>query len=462
MARVLIIDDNETLREGAAAVARRMGHQVSVAENGLLGMKTVEETPIDVLVTDLKMEGMDGIEVLQRVKKLDSDIAVIMMTAFGTVEVAVDAMKLGAFDFFQKPFSHDAFRLKLSRAVEWQSGRRRVEQLAGTHALLQPERSHLTEPGFGGMVGQSAALKKIFKVIERVAPGDTSVAISGESGTGKELVASAVHALSTRHKGPFIKINCGAIPENLIESELFGHEQGAFTGATERKLGRFELANSGTLFLDEVGELPLAMQVKLLRALQDRVIDRIGGSRPIPVDIRVVSATNKQLSDEVAEGRFREDLYYRLQVLPIELPPLRERTEDIAPLARHFVRTLRKRANPEVEGLSPSAIQTLEAYHYPGNIRELANIIEQSLVFAEGRMIDVEDLPPQVRGLLSEPTPSGPRRGKASLPEFLETVERREILEAYEGCGRIKTETARRLGLKSSALYYKLEKYGIE
>ena len=467
MARILIVDDNETVREGAAEVLVRTGQEVLQASSGARGLELAKDQPVDLVITDLKMEGMDGLEVLARVRALDDEIAVLVITAFGTVESAVAAIKGGAFDYVQKPFSPAVLRHKVERALEWRRDRQRLSRLEATQEVLSGRRDRAPEPvegdAFEGMVGQSPAMQRVVRMIRKVAPSDTSVALCGESGTGKELAASAIHHLSARSEGPLIKVNCGAIPETLMESELFGHEKGAFTGAIKRKLGRFELADGGTIFLDEVGELPLSMQVKLLRVLQERTVDRVGGERPVAVDVRVISATNKRLADEVEAGRFREDLFYRLHVVPLELPPLRERTEDIVPLARHFVARLRSRANPAVEGLTEEAERLLEAYHFPGNVRELVNIVEQALVFAEGDRVAPEDLPAQVSGSRAPPTGGGrgPRRGRMSLPEFLETVERQEILEAYERSGGVKTETARRLGLKTSALYYKLEKYGI-
>lgn len=468
MACILVIDDNETLRMGAVEVIRRLGHEVLQAGGGEAGVALAKSHPVDLVVTDLKMDGLDGLGVLAAIRAMEEEIAVVLITAYGTVETAVAAMKAGAFDYLQKPFPPDALRHKVAQALAWREDQKRSARLEGTHAVLSGSRDRAEDDddetrGFEAMVGPSSAMQRVFRMVRKVAPAETAVALYGESGTGKELVATAIHRRSARANGPLIKVNCGAIPESLMESELFGHERGAFTGAVKRKLGRFELADGGTLFLDEIGELPLSMQVKLLRVLQEGVLERVGGERSVKIDVRIVSATNRRLAEEVAAGRFREDLFYRLQVVPIELPPLRERTEDIVPLARHFVQSLRHRANPEIEGLDEEAERALTGYHFPGNVRELANVIEQSMVFAEGTRLQVDDLPPQVSGktaaLSDERT--GPRRGRMDLPEFLEAVERREILEAYEACSGVKTETAKRLGLKTSALYYKLEKYGI-
>ncbi len=465
MAKVLVVDDNDTLREGAAAVIERLGHQVFEADGGERGVALAREEAVDVVFTDLKMDGLDGLGVLERVKAHDPEVAVVLITAFGTIENAVAAMRLGAFDYLQKPFSPDTLRHKLERALEWRKDQREKARLEGTRDVLSGARdfsAESDEQSFEGMVGMGAAMQKIFRLIDKLARSDSAVAIAGESGTGKELVAAALHRRSRRAAGPLIKVNCGAIPETLLESELFGHERGAFTGAVKRKLGRFELADGGTIFLDEVGEIPVSMQVKLLRVLQEKVIDRVGGERPVPVDVRVISATHRDLSAEVEAGRFREDLFYRVQVVPLHLPPLRERTEDIVPMARHFLRSLRERTNPGVIGFTEAAEQALSAYHYPGNVRELINIVEQALVFADPPRIDAQDLPPQVAGVAPRPDGAGsPRRGNMGLTEFLEAVERKEILDAYERAGGVKTETARLLGIKTSALYYKLEKYGV-
>jgi two-component system, NtrC family, response regulator HydG len=465
---ILVIDDDETLREGVSEACKRLGHEVMTAESGDKGVELFDRThdkqPIDLVITDLKMDGLDGIGVLKAVKQRASDTEVIVMTAYGTIETAVEAMRQGAFNFITKEkFRRENVQAQVSRAIE----RRQLKDenarlVATTQVLSRPPESKIAPDGsFMGMLGFSSAMRDIFQKIEKIGKSETNVHISGESGTGKELVAQAIHDLSRRAAGPLIKVNCGAIPETLLESELFGHEKGAFTGAIKRKLGRFELAHGGTIFLDEIGELSSGMQVKLLRVLQEKELERVGGEKPVKVDVRVLSATNRDLKREVEEGRFREDLFYRLHIVPIHLPPLRERTDDIIPLARHFVQKLRKRTNPDISSLAAETESHLLHYHYPGNVRELENIIEQALVFATPPTITVEDLPQQVSG--AKPTPKGTRqrRGNIGLDAYLEMIEREEILEAYEAAGGVKTETARRLDIKTSALYYKLEKYGI-
>ena len=466
MAEILVIDDNDTLREGVVAVCERLGHRVREAPSGQEGLTILESHPVDLILTDLKMDGLDGIGVLIAVKETHPEVVVMIITAYASIETAVEAIKLGAFDYIEKPFSTDALRIKVDRALRWLAIQEHNDVLAARNEVLSGARDQagpLTEvgPGFSGMIGESGAMTRIFQMIDKIARSDTNVHISGESGTGKELVATALHERSERARGPFIKVNCGAIPETLLESELFGHEKGAFTGAIKRKLGRFELATGGTLLLDEVSEIPPQMQVKLLRALQEKEIDRVGGERPVKIDVRVISATNRDLRAEVDAGRFREDLFYRLHVVPIRVPPLRERTDDIIPLARHFVDKLRQRTNPSIKQLSRNAEQHLLAYHYPGNVRELENIIEQALVFSSPPEIKIDDLPPQVSG--AKPKADGFRlpSGDLGLNEFLEAAERQMILDAYDKAGGVKTETARRLKIKTSALYYKLEKYGI-
>jgi two-component system response regulator HydG len=382
----------------------------------------------------------------------------MIVTAFGTVETAVEAMRLGAFDFLQKPFAPEVVRLKVARALEIRDERRAREKAEAENAALRADAA--APYRFAEIVGETPAMRGVFQTIEKVAPTDASVYIHGESGTGKELVARAIHARSKRAQGPFVKVNCGALTETLLESELFGHEKGAFTGAVKRKLGRFELADKGTLFLDEIGDVTPALQLKLLRVLQEREFERVGGEETIRVDVRVVSATHRDIAAEVTAGRFREDLFYRLHVVPCLVPPLRERRDDIPRLAAHFIAKLAPRTNPQVKRLTDLALARLSAYAWPGNVRELENVIEQALVFAEGDVIDVGALPPSVRGGVSENALSLPG-GEMSLPEVLEDLERQLIQRAYDKSGGVKTETARLLGIKTSALYYKLEKYGI-
>jgi two-component system, NtrC family, response regulator HydG len=454
---ILVIDDNDTVRDGLAHTIKKMGHDAVTAASGAAGVEAFKRRRADFVITDLKMDGMGGVEVLRAIAALDPDVPILLITAFGTVETAVEAMKLGAFDFLTKPFAPEVVRLKVERALELAAARRARRRLEAHNDYLRGE----AEGRFVELIGGSDKMGAVHKAIEKVAPSETVVYIAGESGTGKELVARAIHRLSRRAAGPFIKVNCGALTETLLESELFGHDKGAFTGAIKTKLGRFELADGGTLFLDEVGDVPASMQVKLLRALQEHEFERVGGEHPIKVDVRVVSATNKDLDKEVAAGRFRQDLYYRLHVVPVRLPPLRERREDVPILVRHFIDKLGPRTNPRVRGIADAALGRLMAYHWPGNVRELENAIEQALVFADGDEITTAALPQFLQG----PGEADERLEvphEMSLPEILDDLERQLILKAFQKARGVKTETARLLGIKTSALYYKLEKYRIE
>ncbi len=458
MARILIVDDNETMREGMATTVRRMGHEVLAAGSGAEALGLMRRAGADFVITDLKMDGVGGLEVLDGVKRIDPGCPTLIVTAFGTVETAVEAMRLGAMDFLQKPFATEVLRLKVERALEM-----RRERLARQRAEAEVEvlRADAAAPyGLGDMVGHSPLMRALFESIEKVAAADVAVHISGESGTGKELVARAIHTRSRRATGPFVKVNCGALTETLLESELFGHEKGAFTGAVKRKLGRFELADAGTLFLDEVGDMTPSLQLKLLRVLQEKQFERVGGEETIQVDVRVLSATHRDLKREVEEGRFREDLYYRLHVVPCHVPPLRERREDIPFLVEHFIRKLGPRTNPAVKKMDELALARLSAHTWPGNVRELENTVEQALVFANGDSIGVAALPAFLREGASESSLAVPS-GNMTLPEILEDLERQIIQRTYDRAGGVKTETARLLGIKTSALYYKLEKYGI-
>ena len=464
MTTVLIIDDNDTLREGVSAVCSRLGHTTLSTDSGEKGLKLLQENDTQLVVTDLKMDGLDGIDVLKSVLANNPNTAVVIMTGYATVETAVEAIKLGAFDFIEKPFSTDRIRAKIQQALEWQSLRATKDRLQEATQLLSGARDRKIVSdtrGYDEMIGQSGAMRDIFKKIEKLAVTDASVHIFGESGTGKELVANAIHKNSKRKDGPLVKVNCGALTDSLLESELFGHEKGAFTGAIKRKRGRFELAHKGTIFLDEIGEITPAMQVKLLRVLQEGIIERVGGEKSVKIDVRIISATNRDLEKEVAEGRFRQDLFYRLHIVPLTLPPLRERTDDIEPLARHFVEKLKARTNPEIESIDEGSIAQLRNYHFPGNVRELENIIEQALVFANPPVLTPDDLPAQVTGRAPMLNQLQLPTSNVGLTEFLENAERQMILSAYEAANGVKTETARRLKIKASALYYKLEKYGI-
>jgi two-component system, NtrC family, response regulator HydG len=458
MAHILIIEDNDTLREGITQVVERMGHEATAARNGRVGLEAFAEREPDLVLTDLKMDEVDGMQVLRQVLADKPDTLVMIVTAFGSIEKAVEAMKEGAFDFIPKPFPPELLRTKIDKALGVQASRKQTERLESENEMLRRDAGHLDELD---IVGESAAIEKVFKMIEKVAPTDSTVYVYGESGTGKELVARAIHEASTRSDGPFVRVNCSSLAETLLESELFGHEKGAFTGAHKRRLGRFELADKGTIFLDEIGDISPAIQLKLLRVLQERNFERVGGEDTIEVDVRVITATNKDIKEQVERGEFREDLFYRLHIIPITLPALRERRGDIDLLVAHFIDKLAQRTRSEVEGLSAEAMQALRAYEWPGNVRELENVIEHALVFAEGDQIHVQDLPAAITGASDANLLQIPE-GDRSLPEILEDLEKQLILRAFDEADGVKTETARLLGIKTSALYYKLDKYGID
>ena len=475
MAQILIIDDHDSMREGLELLLRRRGHRVLAASGGQEGLDTLAEDGADLVITDLKMAKVDGIEVLRKVKETSPETEVLVITAFGTIEKAVEAMKLGAADFLSKPFSSEEFAVKVERLVNERAARKELEK---ENMRLRVENAYLkqeVEPRYGEIVGDSPAMEKVFRWIERVARSDSTVMVYGESGTGKELVARAIHAGSPRRDGPFIRVNCGALTDSLLDSELFGHEKGAFTGAEKRRRGRFELAHGGTLFLDEIATISQATQVRLLRVLQERELERVGGEETIPVDVRIIAATNTPAEALVGEEGFREDLFYRLHVVPIVLPPLRERTEDIDLLVQHFVQKLRTRTNAVVTDVSESALEILRRHDWPGNVRELENVLERALVLADGEVLEGADLPPlSTNGRVppalnrSGATPAM-ADGDAEIPDGgidltreVEGLEEQLLRRALDRAGGVKAEAARLLGLKASALYYKLEKYGIE
>ncbi len=468
MAEILIIDDHDSVREGLELLLRRRGHRTRSAESGARGLELLAEEGADLVITDLKMAHMDGIEVLKRVKERTPETDVMVISAHGTIERVVEAMKLGAADFITKPFSSEEFGVKVDRLLRERAER---ERLRRENVALRVENLALreeTQARYGEMVGESPPMHEVFRWISRVAPSESTVMIYGESGTGKELVARAIHAGSRRKDGPFIRVNCGALPESLLDSELFGHEKGAFTGAERRRRGRFELADGGTLFLDEIATVPHSTQVRLLRVLQERELERVGGEETVPVDVRIIAATNVPPDELLKDGTFREDLFYRLHVVPIVLPPLRERKEDIPLLVNHFIEKLRERTASPVRAASPEALKRLAAYDWPGNVRELENVIERALVLADREELGPEDLPPlgeNGRGwapsLEVDGAPALPEGG-LDLTRAIEDIEERLLRQALEQAGGVKAEAARLLGLKPSALYYKLEKYGIE
>jgi two-component system response regulator HydG len=462
-ASILVVEDNDTVREGVQRVLERAGHRVITAPGGEEGIAAYRQAEFDLVVTDLKMEPVDGMTVLRTVRERNPEALVMIITAHGTISMAVEAMREGAYDFIEKPFPADLLTEKVERALRFRAQLAQCRRLQRENEVLRQEVLGDTsgEDPLASIVGRSPAMERVFSLIRKVAPTDSTVHIFGKSGTGKELIAKAIHTLSQRREGPFVRVNCGALSDNLLESELFGHERGAFSDAVRQRIGRFELADQGTLFLDEIGDITSAMQVKLLRVLQEQEFERVGGEKTIRVDVRVITATNRDLKAEVEAGRFREDLYYRLHIIPLTLPSLSERPSDIRLLAEHFIGKLATRTRSRVRGISDQALGALTAYSWPGNVRELENVIEQALVFAETDAIELGDLPPVVTGGRRGDTLELPEEGR-SLPDILEDLERQLILRAYERAGGVKTETARLLGIKTSALYYKLEKYGID
>jgi len=463
MSRILVIDDNETMREGMAYTIKKMGHTVDTASGGHQGVSLYRPDETDFVITDLKMDGMDGLEVIKAIKEKNPRALVMVVTAFGTIEVAVDAMRAGAFDFITKPFSMELLRVKVNKALESRMLQIKHERLSRENEVLREE---LAEPyGSFKIIGECPQMQRVFKMIKKVAVSDSTVHIFGESGTGKELAARSIHDLSPRKNGPFVKVNCSALAESLLESELFGHEKGAFTNAIKKKIGRFELADGGTLFLDEIGDISPAVQVKLLRVLQEKEFERVGGEKPVQVDVRIISATNKDLQKEVEARRFREDLFYRLHILPVVLPPLRSRMEDIPILVDHFIEKLRVRTRHSVKGVHPDVMEALSNYAWPGNIRQLENVMEQALVFAEEEELQVMDLPHELTRKdvhkVSFDNDLFSYLGQRPLPQILDDLEKELIMQAFKKAKGVKAETARILGIKTSALYYKLEKYGI-
>lgn len=450
--RILVVDDEPSIRAVLKAHLSRDGHEVTVAADGNDAVHALANLPIDLVISDLKMPGMDGLELLAHAMREHPGLPVILITAHGTVDTAVEALKLGAQDFITKPFDLEELRQAVQKGLGMERARRR---------------DYIEPAGPGGrfdIVGRSATMQKLFALVERVADSPTTALITGESGTGKEMVARALHLQSSRRESPFITVNCGAIPANLFESELFGYEKGAFTGAATSKPGKFELANGGTLFLDEVGELGRDMQVKLLRVLQEREVDRVGGTRPIKVDVRVVCATNIDLQSRVSTGEFREDLYYRLAVVPIRLPPLRDRKEDIPLLVEHFIVRFNARLNARVSRVAEPLMAQLCNAAWPGNIRELENTIERGVLLADGEWLAGEALSDELRPRASAPgAPVEP--GGIGLKEYVRVhtarLERDLILTALEAEQGNVTRTARRLDISRKALQLKMKEYGL-
>ncbi len=411
MNTVLIVDDERNYLLVLSELLSEEGYEVVTAEGGLRGLECIEESDFDVVITDMKMPGMDGMEFLERVKLRLPDTPVVMMTAFGSVEKAVEAMRKGAFDYILKPFKNEELKLTIVKAIDHYHLVRQNRQMA---------RELQGKYHFGNIIGKSSKMQRIFELIEKVAPTKATVLITGDSGTGKELIARAIHYNSPRNEQPFISVNCGALPENLLESELFGHEKGAFSGAVNQRKGRFELAHEGTLFLDEISEMSFPLQVKLLRILQEMEFERVGGSHTLKVDVRMVAASNRNLKEEAANGRFRSDLYYRLNVVHVHLPSLKERKDDLPLLVNHFLAKYAKEAMRESIAMSSEAMGRILDYDWPGNVRELENVIERAIILSNGQQIEIKDLPNEVRDLTPPANALEPKQisGATLIPEL--------------------------------------------
>jgi len=453
MNRILVVDDEINMQVVLRAMLKKEGYEVFTAPDGREALKVLADDDIDVVVTDLKMPNLDGMGLLERVAADYPAVPVIMITAHGTVATAVDALKKGAFDYVTKPFEQDELKNVVLKAIKT----RRLsdeEFVAGADEIDRY-----------GIVGASEPMQEIFETIKRVAPTTTTILISGETGTGKELIANAIHINSPRKGNPLIKINCAAIAENLMESELFGYEKGAFTGAVVTKPGRFELAHKGTLFLDEVGELPKEMQVKLLRVIQEQTFERVGGLKTIKVDVRLITATNRNLFQDVKEGRFREDLFYRLNVLPIHLPALRERRDDIPTLIAYFVDRFRKKLGRDIQGLEDDVLDLFINYDWPGNIREMENLLERLVLMARGQTIAMADVPGEIKQAVYEQSLLPPEKKPSQFKEFIrshtEEAERQMLVRCLEECGGNVTRAAQQLGLSRKGLQLKMIKYNL-
>jgi nitrogen regulation protein NR(I) len=471
MEKVLIIEDDETVRDVLRSFLKEKGFEATLAQNGQTGLDLLRADKFDLILTDLVMPGITGMDVLKEVAAAKISVPVIVMTAFGTVQTAVEAMKHGAFDYITKPFNLDELMIVLEKAFS-------VAKLQKENVMLKKQLKKKYD--FKGLIGDSPSMQSVYEMIEKIADTDSTVLITGESGTGKELIAKTIHYNnSSRAGGPFVALNCAAIPRDLLESELFGHERGAFTGAVNTRLGRFELAQGGTLFLDEVGELDPSLQVKLLRVLQEREFERVGGMKTIKVDVRILAATNKDLGNATKEGKFREDLFYRLNVIPLHLPPLRSRQEDIPLLAAFFIDEFCRKKKREPFTFSPSAMDCLQKYRWPGNVRELENLIERLMILVSGSVVNVADLPEMLHPVPPVDLDHAPGAAEASyraampsgvgtseagidLNEAVSALERDLILKALAKAGGVRSKAAQLLGLNRTTLLEKMKKMKIE
>jgi Nif-specific regulatory protein len=449
--QVLIVDDEQVQREMLEGFLAKQGYGVETAGSGAQALDRYKRSSFDLVLTDLRMPGMDGIQLLKELKRFNPEVMVVVLTAFGTVGTAVAAMKEGAYDYLTKPIDLDELLLLVQRA----------ERELGLSRENRDLRDQLREKfKVDFIISASRGMEEALNLVKRAAPSSATVLILGESGTGKELIARAIHYSSPRADRPLVKVNCAALPENLLESELFGHEKGAFTGAVTRRVGRFEQADQGTIFLDEIGDLSPSLQSKLLRVLQEKEFERVGSGQTLKVDVRVVAATNRNLEEAIQKGTFREDLYYRLNVVTVFLPPLRERKEDIPPLIEHFLKKYSRENQKSIVSLSKEARDLLLNYNYPGNVRELENIVERTVVLSRGDTIMTQDLPLNLREGKVEDLMKQAGKGR-SLPETLEEIERLRITQALESSYGVQTKAADELGISERVLRYKMKKYGI-
>ncbi len=460
--RILVVENEHSLRLALSMLLKRAGYDVREAPHGQAALDLLKTDLVDLVITDLRMEPVDGLEVLRAVKTSASSTEVLVLTGFGSIESAVEAMKLGAFEYLTKPFDREEMLLTVARALE-----RKALLSEVTHLRAQVKERY----AFGSIVGPSAPMQRVLDLVARVAESDATVLVEGESGTGKELIAKAIHHASRRREGPFVAVNCGALPETLLESELFGHVKGSFTGATNHKKGLFEEATGGTIFLDEIGETTPSMQVKLLRVLQEQEVRRVGSNTPVKIDARVVTAANRSLARLVREGSFREDLFYRLNVIAVTIPPLRERADDVLPLAEHFLERVAARQQKAVTGISREAARLLSRYSWPGNVRELENAVERAVVLTRGTEIEPADLPIAVaEGLAATSGPAaaaaggvlGRPQGNGGQRLTLRDMEKAYILETLEALDWNQARAAEALDIGRNTLWRKLKEYGIK
>ncbi len=447
---ILIVDDDANHLKTLRTIIRTWNYEVSAADDGAKAVEMVKDKPYALILMDVRMTKMSGIEALKKIKQYNPAIPVLIMTAYSSVDSAVEALKSGAYDYLTKPLDFEVLKMTLERALE--------------HAGLKAENRKLKQRqnslyDAGEIIGKSSPMKRLMEMMAMIAPSEATVLITGESGTGKELIAKSIHNNSPRKDKPLVVINCAAISETLLESELFGHEKGAFTGAAARREGRFMQANKGTIFLDEIGETSKSMQTKLLRVIQEREIQRVGGDDTLKVDVRILAATNRNLEKEVKKGSFREDLYYRINVVTVNIPPLRERQDDIPLLAHHFLKKYSKKNNKVVRGFSPLAMDMLIKYSWPGNVRELENTIERAVILLPGEHITEKELPSNITGAYEQ---DGAISGRPIINRSLQEIEKEAILATFETCEKNKSETARKLGINRKTLHKKLKEYGVD